>query len=61
MSPFLIKPLLFNSFKISSKIFASLGAPECINMETGINLVISNTTVTLNPMKCFFSCRMTSF
>ncbi len=36
LSTVLISRLLFNSFKIPSKILASLGAPGCMNMETGV-------------------------
>ena len=51
MSLFLIMRLLFNSFKILSKSFASDGAPELIKMQTGIIDASSSTTVTLNPIK----------
>ena len=51
---FLIMRLLFNSFKILSKSFASDGAPELIKMQTGIIDASSSTIVTSNPIKCPF-------
>ena len=47
MSPVRIKRLLYNSSKISSKILASLGEPEWIKIETGHNVSLSRTTVTV--------------
>ena len=61
MSLFLIMSLLFNSFKILSKSFASDGAPEWIKMQTGIIDASSSTTVTLNPIKCPFCCGKAPF
>ena len=55
MSLSLIIRLLRNSFKTSSKIFASLGAPEWIKTETGVNVALFITTVTLNPINDPFS------
>ena len=50
MSLSLIIHLLRNSFKTSSKIFTSLGAPEWIKTKIGVNVVLFITTVTLNPI-----------
>lgn len=43
--------LFFRFCKTSSKILESLGAPECIKIETGVIFFSFKTTVTLNPTK----------